>query len=108
MRSAITRHGRPNAIAENKADDRAYQKLHFLYPAPPKERARRVVDQPSPNNCVSKGVGKRGPEANVCGVALFLFSQYIAVMLSRIRDSRGRPIKAPAAFIHPCRPTVTA
>jgi bifunctional non-homologous end joining protein LigD len=29
-------------------------------------------------------------------------------MLSRVRNSRGRPINAPAAFIHPCRPTVTA
>src|SRR5262245_63854094 len=24
-----------------------------------------------------------------------------------LRHSRGRPINAPAAFIHPCRPTVT-
>jgi hypothetical protein len=106
MRSAITQHGRPNAIAENKADDHAYKKLHFLYPAPPKERARRVVDQPSPNNRVSKGVGKRGPEANVCGVALFLLAQYIAGVLSRVRNSRGRPLNAPAAFIHACQPTV--
>jgi bifunctional non-homologous end joining protein LigD len=29
-------------------------------------------------------------------------------MLSRVRNSRGKPINAPAAFIHPCRPTVTA
>jgi bifunctional non-homologous end joining protein LigD len=29
-------------------------------------------------------------------------------MLSRVRNSRGRPINAPAAFIHPCRPMVTA
>jgi bifunctional non-homologous end joining protein LigD len=29
-------------------------------------------------------------------------------MLWRVRNSRGRPINAPAAFIHPCRPTVTA
>jgi hypothetical protein len=65
-----------------------------------------VVDQPSPNNRVSKGVGERGPEANVCGVALFLFSQYIAVMLSRVRNSRGRPSNAPAAFIHPCQSVV--
>ena len=27
-------------------------------------------------------------------------------MLSRVRNSRGRPITAPASFIHPCRPTV--
>ena len=27
-------------------------------------------------------------------------------MLSRVRSSRGRPINAPAAFIHPCQPTV--
>jgi hypothetical protein len=25
-----------------------------------------------------------------------------------VRNSRGRPINAPAAFIHPCHPTVTA
>jgi len=65
-----------------------------------------VVDQPSPNNRVSKGVGKRGPEANVCGVALFLLAQYIAGVLSRVRNSRGRPLNAPAAFIHACQPTV--
>jgi bifunctional non-homologous end joining protein LigD len=29
-------------------------------------------------------------------------------MLSRVRNSRGRPIYAPAAFIHPCQPTVVA
>jgi hypothetical protein len=29
-------------------------------------------------------------------------------MLSRVRNSRGRPLNAPDAFIHPCRPTVTA
>jgi len=29
-------------------------------------------------------------------------------MLSRVRNSRGGPINAPAAFIHPCRPTVVA
>jgi bifunctional non-homologous end joining protein LigD len=28
-------------------------------------------------------------------------------MLSRVRNSRGRPKTASAAFIHPCRPTVT-
>jgi bifunctional non-homologous end joining protein LigD len=27
-------------------------------------------------------------------------------MLSRMRNSRGRPINAPAAFIHPCQPIV--
>ena len=27
-------------------------------------------------------------------------------MLSRVRNSRGRPINAPAAFIHPCQPIV--
>ena len=29
-------------------------------------------------------------------------------MLSRVRNSRGRPVNAPAAFIQPCRPTVAA
>ena len=29
-------------------------------------------------------------------------------MLARVRNSRGRPINAPAAFIHPCRPIVVA
>jgi bifunctional non-homologous end joining protein LigD len=41
-------------------------------------------------------------------LALFPFSQYIARMLSRVHNSRGRPINKPAAFIHPCRPTVVA
>ena len=27
-------------------------------------------------------------------------------MLWSVRNSRGRPVNAPAAFIHPCRPTV--
>jgi hypothetical protein len=27
-------------------------------------------------------------------------------MLSRVRSSRGRPINAPAVFIHPCQPVV--
>jgi hypothetical protein len=49
---------------------------------------------------------ERSLENNVCRVAPFLFSQYIARMLSRVRNSRGRPINAPAAFIHPCRPIV--
>jgi ATP-dependent DNA ligase len=31
---------------------------------------------------------------------------YIARMLWRVRNSRGRPINAPAAFIHPCQPIV--
>jgi hypothetical protein len=31
---------------------------------------------------------------------------YIVRMLWRVRNSRGRPINAPAAFIHPCQPTV--
>jgi hypothetical protein len=30
------------------------------------------------------------------------------LMLWRLRTSRGRPMNAPAAFIHPCRPTVVA
>lgn len=29
-------------------------------------------------------------------------------MLSRVRNSRGKPVNAPAAFIQPCRPTVAA
>ena len=29
-------------------------------------------------------------------------------MLSRLRSSRGRPINAPASFIHPCQPTVAS
>jgi hypothetical protein len=41
-RSAMPRHGRTNAIAESEAYDHAYQKFHFLYPARPKERARRM------------------------------------------------------------------
>jgi bifunctional non-homologous end joining protein LigD len=47
---------------------------------------------------------QRNPENNVCRVASFLFSQYIRGMLWR--SSRGRPLNAPAAFIHPCQPIV--
>ena len=32
---------------------------------------------------------------------------YIRAMLWRVRNSRGRPKNAPAAFIQPCRPTVS-
>jgi ATP-dependent DNA ligase len=32
--------------------------------------------------------------------------RYIRRMLWRVRNSRGRPINAPAAFIHPCQPIV--
>ena len=39
-------------------------------------------------------------------VAPFLFSQYIFPMLWRVRNSRGKPSNAPAAFIHPCQPIV--
>jgi hypothetical protein len=31
---------------------------------------------------------------------------YIARMLWRVRNLRGRPMNAPAAFIHPCQPIV--
>jgi hypothetical protein len=40
-RSAIPRHGRPNAIAENEADDHAYQKLHF--PLSRRQAKRKVT-----------------------------------------------------------------
>jgi len=61
-------------------------------------------DQPGPNNRVFRGLKGRGPENNVFRVAPFLFSQYITHMLWR--SSRGRPLNAPAAFIHPCQPIV--
>jgi bifunctional non-homologous end joining protein LigD len=35
-----------------------------------------------------------------------LFWAYIGPMLSRVRSLRGRPLNAPAAFIHPCQPIV--
>jgi hypothetical protein len=49
---------------------------------------------------------ERSPENNVFRVAPFLFFQYIARMLWRVRNARGRPLNAPAAFIHPCQPIV--
>jgi hypothetical protein len=33
-------------------------------------------------------------------------SSYIGNMLQRVRNSRGRSLNAPAAFIHPCQPIV--
>ncbi|MGC1701715.1 MAG: hypothetical protein WA796_23815, partial [Pseudolabrys sp.] len=36
----------------------------------------------------------------------FRFSQYTVPMLWRVRNSRGKPSNAPAAFIHPCQPIV--
>ena len=38
-------------------------------------------------------------------VAALLFCPISTAMLWRLRDSRGRPINAPAPFIHPCRPS---
>ena len=38
----------------------------------------------------------------------FGFLSYIGSMLSRVRNSRGRPRNAPAAFIHPCQPIVAS
>ena len=66
------------------------------------------VAGPGTNNHVSRGgtTRRRGPENNVCRVAPFLFLQYIARMLWRMRSSRGRPVNAPAAFIRPCQPIV--
>jgi len=56
--------------------------------ATPQERARRVVTNPAPNSRVAYRVGHvqqeprgRGLQDNVCRVAPFLFSQYIASML---------------------------
>src|SRR5262249_51464099 len=39
-------------------------------------------------------------------VVLGSHSTYISVMLQRVPSSRGRPLNAPAAFIHPCQPKV--
>jgi bifunctional non-homologous end joining protein LigD len=53
-----------------------------------------------------------GPKDNVLHsfsvpvLAIQLKFAYIGGMLARVRNSRGRPINAPAAFIHPCRPIV--
>ena len=41
-------------------------------------------------------------------VAIRLEFPYISRMLFRVRNSRGRPINAPAAFIPRCRPIVVA
>jgi hypothetical protein len=44
-----------------------------------------------------KGIAKRIRDlwkATFCRVAPFLFSQYIAIMLWRVRNSRGRPFRA--------------
>ena len=51
------RHGRPNAVAENKADDHAYQKLHFL--SRQKKGAGRWWARP-PDRVFLKGFGGRG------------------------------------------------
>jgi len=37
-------------------------------------------------------------------MAALLFQAYIDGMV--LRSSRGRPLNAPAAFIHPCQPTI--
>jgi ATP-dependent DNA ligase len=35
-----------------------------------------------------------------------IYGAYIGNMLWRVRNSRGRPLNVPAAFIHPCQPIV--
>ena len=55
-RSAIMRHGRPNAIAENKADDHAYQKLHKFKLSRQKKGAGRWWARP-PDRVFLKGFG---------------------------------------------------
>ena len=55
-------------------------------------------------------VGQRkGPRCATRGpdYGFFPSSGYIAAMLWRVRNSRGKPKTAPAAFIPPCRPTVS-
>jgi hypothetical protein len=59
-----------------------------------------VVTNPALTAALIEGHRGRGLEDNVWRVAPFLFSQYIARMLWRLRNSRGRPLNAPAAFIH--------
>jgi hypothetical protein len=59
-RSAISRHGRPNAIAKQEADDHADHKLHFPYPAWPKERLGDG-DQPAQTTAFLGVFGERGP-----------------------------------------------
>jgi hypothetical protein len=48
------------------------------------------------------------PQWNSEMAALLLSARprYIGGMLWRVRNSRGRPLNAPAAFIHPCQPIV--
>ena len=61
-------------------------------------------------NTVTGGVGavsqgKKCPSHGISRANLvFIFSGRIGGMLWR--NSRGRPLNAPAAFIHPCQPTV--
>jgi hypothetical protein len=57
----------------------------FFIPAPPKERAGRVVTNPALTAALIEGHRGRGLEDNVCRVAPLLFSQHIARMLSRVR-----------------------
>ena len=55
-------------------------------------------NRPGPNNRVSAWNRRgRGPENNVCRVAPFLFSQYIARMLWRVRSS-GQAVKRTCCF----------
>ena len=56
----------PNAIAETKADDHAYQKLHFLYRVR-KRKGQAMVINPALTTAYQGGTqGGRGPENNVC------------------------------------------
>jgi len=105
--SAAARHGLPNAIAENEAHDHAYQKLHFYYPWAAKRKGQPFAFR-SPHNlrkhagALSKDIGPR----ILRPISSFGFRPYIHRMLWRLRNSRGRPMNAPAAFIHPCQPIV--
>jgi bifunctional non-homologous end joining protein LigD len=61
-----------------------------------------------PQEPVARPVMRSGLSLVPAMAALLLFCplRYIRRMLWRVRNSRGRPLNAPAAFIHPCQPIV--
>jgi ATP-dependent DNA ligase len=55
---------------------------------------------------VRKREGTEERKGGTGTIALSLSPHILSAMLWRVRNSRGRPNNAPAAFIQPCRPVV--
>ena len=73
------------------------------WPQPP---TARLGDEPVGSHYVNPRPHLTFQTRRVCLSKFYSHSSISLGMLWRVRNSRGRPKNAPAAFIQPCRPTV--